>query len=51
LDERLLDRVLREVEVAQDPDQGRDRPPLLRAEQAVDDPRRFDLRDGTTLRR
>ena len=36
-DERLLDRVLGQVEVAEDADQGRDRPPLLLAEQAVDD--------------
>lgn len=37
LGDRVLDRALREVEVAEDPDQGRDRPPLLLAEQVVDD--------------
>ena len=36
-DERLLDDLLREVEVPKDTDQGRDGPPLLLAEQAVDD--------------
>ena len=36
-DERLLDGLLGEVEVAEDPDQGRDRSPLLLAEQAIDD--------------
>ena len=33
---RLLDRVLGEVEVAEDPDQGGDRPSRLSPEQAVD---------------
>jgi hypothetical protein len=37
LDERLLHGVLGEVEVAEHPDQGRDRPPRLAPEQAVDD--------------
>jgi hypothetical protein len=37
LRERLLHRVLGEIEIAQDPDQGRDRPTLLVPEQAVDD--------------
>ena len=36
-DERVLDRLLGEVEVAEDADERRDRPPLLLAEQAVDD--------------
>ena len=36
-DERLLDRVLGDVEVTEDADQGRDRPPRLVPEQAVDD--------------
>jgi hypothetical protein len=36
-DEGVLDRLLGEVEVAEDADQGRDRPSLLLAEQAVDD--------------
>ena len=36
-DERLLDDLLGEVEVAEDADERRDRPPLLFAEQAVDD--------------
>jgi hypothetical protein len=36
-DEGVLDGLLREVEVAQDPDERRDRPSLLLAEQAVDD--------------
>ena len=36
-DERLLDGFLGEIEVAEDPDQGRDRSSLLLAEQAVDD--------------
>ena len=35
--ERLLHRVLGEVEISQDPDQGRDRSTLLAPEQAVDD--------------
>jgi hypothetical protein len=35
--ERVLDGLLREVDVAEDPDQGRDRPPGLAPEQAVDD--------------
>ena len=35
-DERLLDRLLGEIEVAEDADQGRDRPPRLAPEQAVD---------------
>ena len=38
--ERLLDGVLGEIEVTEDPDQGRDGPALLLAEQAVDDPER-----------
>ena len=38
-DERLLDRLLGEVEVAEDADQGGDRPPRLVPEQAVDDAR------------
>ena len=33
-----MDGILREVEVAEDADQGRDRPPLLAPEQAVGDP-------------
>jgi hypothetical protein len=37
--EGLLDGLLGQVEVADDPDQGRDRPPRLLPEQAVDDPR------------
>jgi hypothetical protein len=37
LREGVLDRVLGEVEVAQDPDQRGDRAPLLGSEQAVDD--------------
>jgi hypothetical protein len=36
-DERVLDRLLGEVEVAEDADERRDRPSLLLAEQAVDD--------------
>ncbi len=40
LRERLLDRLLRQVEVAEDPDQGRDGPPPLLAEQPVGDPAR-----------
>jgi hypothetical protein len=39
-DERLLDRLLSRVEVAEDPDQGRDRPSGLVPERAVDDPGR-----------
>jgi hypothetical protein len=35
-DERVLDRFLGEVEVAEDADERRDRPPLLLPEQAVD---------------
>ena len=35
--ERVLDRLLGEVEVAEDADQGRDRPSRLAPEQAVDD--------------
>jgi hypothetical protein len=35
--ERLLDGLLGEVEVTEDPDQARDRPPRLVAEQAVDE--------------
>ena len=36
-DERLLDGFLGQVEVVEDTDQGRDRPPLLPPEQAADD--------------
>jgi hypothetical protein len=36
-DERLLNRLLGEIEVAEDADQRRDRPPRLAPEQAVDD--------------
>ncbi len=36
-DERVLHRLLGEVEVAEDADERRDRPSLLLAEQAVDD--------------
>src|SRR5919109_412358 len=36
-DEGVLNRLLRQVEVAENPDQGRDRPPGLVPEQAVDD--------------
>ena len=36
-DERLLDRLLGEIEVAEDADEGRDRSPGLLAEQAIDD--------------
>ena len=36
-EERLLDRLLGEVDVAQRAGEGRDRPPRLAAEQAVDD--------------
>jgi hypothetical protein len=35
--ERVLDSLLGDVDVAEDPDQGRDRPPGLVPEQAVDD--------------
>ena len=35
-DERVLDRLLGEVEVARHPDQRRDRPALLLAEQPID---------------
>jgi hypothetical protein len=35
--ERVLNGLLREVDVAEDPDQGRDRPPRLAPEQTVDD--------------
>ena len=35
--ERLLDRLLGGVEVAERPDQGRDRPSRLLSEQAIDD--------------
>jgi hypothetical protein len=35
-----LDGVLGQIEVTEDPDQGRDRPALLLAEQALDDPER-----------
>jgi hypothetical protein len=35
--ERLLDSLFGGIEVAEDPDQGRDRPPGLTPEQAVDD--------------
>ena len=37
LDERLLDRVLGQIEVAEDPDQGRDRPSPLLPEEPLDD--------------
>jgi hypothetical protein len=43
-DEGVLHRLLREIEVAEDPDQGRDRPPRLVPEQAVDDLRRRSYR-------
>ena len=43
-DERLLDRLLGEVEVAEDADERRDGPPLFLAEQAVDDGVRIDGR-------
>jgi hypothetical protein len=36
-DERLLDRLLGEIEVAEDPDKRGDRPPRLAPEQAVDE--------------
>ena len=35
-DERLLDGFFGEIEVPEDPDQGRDRSALLRTEQAID---------------
>jgi hypothetical protein len=41
-----LHRVLGPVEVAQDPDQGRDRPPLLLPEEAFDDLERLGRYDG-----
>jgi hypothetical protein len=44
--ERLLDGVLGEIEVTEDPDQGRDSPALLLAEQAIDDPERVRRDDG-----
>ena len=46
--ERLLDGLLREVEIADRPDERRDRPPRLTSEQAVDDCGRTagDLRRG-----
>lgn len=40
--ERLLDGLLRKVEITEDPDQGRDRSSLLLAEQALDDVPRLD---------
>ena len=40
--EGFLDRLLRQVEAAGRADQGRDRPPRLAAEQAVDVPARID---------
>ncbi len=40
--ERFLDRLFRQVEAAGRSDQGRDRPPRLAAEQAVDVPARID---------
>jgi hypothetical protein len=40
-DERLLDGLLGRVEVAQDPNEGGDRPSRLVAEQTVDDPARL----------
>ena len=46
LRERVLHRVLGQVEVAQDADQRRDRPPLLVPEQAVDDGRGRGRYDG-----
>ena len=48
LGERLLDGVLRQVEVAEDPDQGRDRSTLLLPEQAVDDLARIRSYDGAS---
>ena len=46
-DERILDRFLGKVEVAEDADQRRDRPPLFLAEHAVDDVvRDLDRRQG-----
>jgi hypothetical protein len=44
--ERLLNGVLGEIEVTEDPDQGRDGPILLLAEQALDDPERVRRDDG-----
>jgi hypothetical protein len=46
LGERLLDGVLGEIEITEDPDQGRDSPALLLTEQAVDDPERVRRDDG-----
>jgi hypothetical protein len=46
LGERLLYGVLGQVEVSEDPDQGRDRPPLLLPEQPVDDLARIRSYDG-----
>jgi hypothetical protein len=45
-DEGILDRFLGEVEVTEHADQGGHRPPLLLAEQAVDDGARILGRDG-----
>ena len=46
LGERLLHGLLGQVEVAEHADEGRDRPSLLLAEQAVDDLPRVGLYDG-----
>lgn len=43
---RFLNGVLGEIEVTEDPDQGRDGPALLLAEQALDDPERVRRDDG-----
>jgi hypothetical protein len=48
LGERLLYRVLGELEVVDGADQGRDRPPPFLAEQAVDDLACFDAYDGSS---
>jgi len=43
-----LNGLLGQVEVAEDPDEGRDRPSLLLPEQAVDDPARLGRYDGAS---
>ena len=48
-EERLLDRLLGGVEVAEDPDQGRDRTPGLVPEGAVDDPGRRLYEDASAV--
>ena len=46
IEERLLDGLLGEIEIPEDANEGRDRPSLLLAEQAVDDPSCVGTYDG-----